>query len=161
MALERRVAGRADDGEFAAFGCWNGDPGQPWAAEVENYVRGTLLRQPDTRILAFREEGELVAVSAYYKRTIGVPALNPTEHDAWHLEVVAIRLDRQGEGLSHEVIEQTLRAMREEDPGRVLVTAVAHRDNIGAFAACAHFDLLQYVQQDPDYWVLVGELPSD
>lgn len=161
MTLSRSFAGRDDDGDFAAFCCWDGSDGKPWLEEVENYIRGALLRQPDMYMLAFREEGQLVAVSAFYKRTIGLPALDPIDHDAWHLEVMAVRLDRQGQGLSREVLDQTLAVMLEADPERVLIVGVAHRDNTPAFAAGAQIGLIKFVQQDEHYWVLVGELPDD
>lgn len=161
MALVWTFAGRDDDGEFASFRCWDGDRQKPWVEEVENYVRAGLLRQPGMYVLAFREEGELVGVSAFYRRTIGLPALDPVDHDAWHLEVVAVRLDRQGESLSRVILEQTLAMMREEDPQRVLVVAVCHRENGAALAACERVGLLPFVQQDEHYWVLVGELPDD
>ena len=161
MALSRSFAGPDDDGYFAAFRCWDGSDGKPWLEEVENYIRGALLRQPDIYVLAFREEGQLVAVSAFYKRTIGLPALDPIDHDAWHLEVVAVGFDRQQEGLSREVLEQTLAVMWEADPERVLIVGVAHRDNRAAFAACSQIGLLKFVQRDEHYWVLVGELSGD
>jgi hypothetical protein len=51
-------------------------------------------RHRETHVLAFRAEGQLVAVSAFYYRVVEVPAVQPVEHDAWHLDVLAVRFDK-------------------------------------------------------------------
>jgi len=158
VTLTRSVGSLDDDADFGSFRCWDGDNAKPWVEEVENYVRGALLRQPDMHILAFREAGELAAVAAFYRRIIGLPILDPVDQQAWHLEVVAIRLDRQGQGLSSAVLQQTLEAMRVMDSDCILITGLVHCDNDGAFTACSRVGIKKLVQRDEHYWLVLGEL---
>jgi hypothetical protein len=116
-------------------------------------------RHRETHVLAFRAEGQLVAVSAFYYRVVEIPAVQPVEHDAWHLDVLAVRFDKQGQHLSQEALQQSLGAIQELDGSRVFVTAYVHQENAAALAVAAHFGLLPYVQHDPLYWTLLGELP--
>jgi RimJ/RimL family protein N-acetyltransferase len=148
-----------DANDFAHFQCWNGDPGLPWVEEAENYVRAWVLRRSEN-VLAFRDEGgALVAVSAFDPRVILVPIVNPVEHPGWHLQVVAIRLDQQGHGLSREIFTGTFAAMKSVDPNRVLYTANVHKDNRPSLRAGAAVGLLQFRRKDAFYLELLGEVP--
>lgn len=158
MALLVATATLADDAAFAAFNCWDPNTDAPWVEETENYIRGALLRQPDNHTLAFRDGDALVAVSSFYKSSIELPLVQPDTHPTWHLDVVAITLDRQGDGHSLEVYQGTLRAMRKIDSGPVLVTARAHEQNDAAFESAKHIGLFRLYPWDDSYWVLLGEL---
>lgn len=159
MPLAVAFATFADDAEFAAFCCWDGDDATPWAEEAENYVRGWALQHAE-HVLAFRDNGgSLVAVSAFDRRVIAVPLVAPQDHPGWHLQVVAVDIDHQGRGVFGDVMSATYDAMRSLDPDRVLVTAHVHRDNEHSLKACRRHGLLPFVGLDEHYLVLLGEVP--
>jgi hypothetical protein len=158
--LTRARAGLANAPEFAAFKCWDRDPAKVWAREVENYVRGRLLWRPDNTTLAFREQGHLVAVSSYYPSTIGLPLVEPVEQPSWHLDVLAIQLQRQRARLADEILHQTFDEMRDEDPERILVTGFVHNDNTPSLRACARVGLTRLIPRDDYYWIVLGEVPE-
>jgi GNAT superfamily N-acetyltransferase len=158
--LIRARAGLDDAIEFDAFSCWDGDPAAVWAHEVENYIRGRLLWRFDSITLAFREHGELVAVSSFFGSSIGLPLVEPVEQPTWHLDVFAVRLDRQRRGFATEVFQQTFAEMRQEDLERILVTGYVHRDNDLSFIACERAGLTRLIPRDDDYWIVLGEVPE-
>jgi RimJ/RimL family protein N-acetyltransferase len=157
VALARSFATLVNDGEFAAFECCGDEP-TPHSQEVENYVRGWVLSKA-RYVLAFRdEEGELVAVAGFNrtKETIGGP--EPEVVDAWKLEVVAIRSDRQQQGLSREVFAGVWEAMREVNDYFNHVVASVHRDNKPSRQACANVGLHTHIDGGEDYVSLLGVL---
>jgi ribosomal protein S18 acetylase RimI-like enzyme len=157
MALLPSRASLEDDAAFAAFSCIaSATQSTAWLEEVENYVRARVLRDRDQHVLAFREEDELVAVSAFRKSELELP-IQPAVHPAWHLEVLAVADGRQRAGVGLQVLDHTLSAMREIDSERVFVVAVAHRDNDASIALCAKRGITRFVPHGA-YWVLVGEL---
>jgi RimJ/RimL family protein N-acetyltransferase len=160
MDLQRTFASReADADDFAAFSCWDGNPNAPWIEEAENYVRGWVLSNA-RHVLAFRDgEGHLVAVTACDERVVSVPLVAPADHPGWHLQVLAIELSYQRQGLSRDVLARTLDAMREIDPARALVTAHVHKDHDASLRSCAQAGLTRFFLKDDDYWVLLGEVP--
>jgi hypothetical protein len=158
--LIRARAGLDDANEFDAFQCWNRDPATVWAHEVENYIRGRLLWHFENITLAFREDGELVAVSSFYPSTIGLPLVEPVEQPSWHLDVLAVQLERQRAGVAADIFEQTFAEMRDEDPERILVTGFVHRHNGPSLVACERAGLLPLRPLDDNYWVLLGEVPE-
>jgi predicted N-acetyltransferase YhbS len=158
--LMRARAGLDDATEFNDFACWDGDPAAVWAHEVENYIRARLLWSFENITLAFREEGELVAVSSFYPSTIGLPIVDPVEQPSWHLDVLAVRLQRQRAGLAAEVFHQTFAEMRTEDSGRILVTGFVHRENAASFTACERAGITRLIPRDSDYWIVLGEVPE-
>jgi RimJ/RimL family protein N-acetyltransferase len=158
-----RTAARVDDDEddFASFSCWDGDASKPWAEEAENFIRAWVLRKVEF-VLAFREEkgGDLVAVSAFDRRTIGVPLLKPSDQPGWHLQVVAVRLEAQGKRLAARIMSETFAAMREIDPSRILCTANVHRQNGVSLRACARAGFFHYGEMD-DYIRVLAEVPAE
>jgi RimJ/RimL family protein N-acetyltransferase len=160
MDLQRIRATREDDeDDFASFSCWDGSTTTPWIEEAENHVRGWLLSNAKYA-LAFRdEEGHLVATSAFDERVISVPLVAPVDHPGWHLQVVAIDLEHQRRGLSRQILAQTLEAMHEFDPTRVLVTANVHREHRASLKVCARAGLTRFIPKDDQYWTLLGEVP--
>jgi len=160
MVFLRSWAGLADDDEFALFRCQpSGAASPPWTEEAENYIRARLLRRQGSRVLAFREDGHLIAVSSFYPSEVGIPVVSPVVHPAWHLEVLAVTHSRQRTGFGLQVLDQTLVAMRETDPTRVLVVARAHVNNRASLALCARRDITPFVREG-DYWKLLGEVPG-
>lgn len=158
MKLTASFASYLDSTEFAAFECWNGDPREPWAQEAENYIRGWALRD-DVHCLSFRNEAsKLVAVTAFYRRTVGIPLLKPTVYPAWHLQVMGIALDVQGQGFAKRILNQTVEAMKELDSTIFFVTAFAEKRNERSLRACASIGLHAYYMKDEYYWVMLGEL---
>jgi RimJ/RimL family protein N-acetyltransferase len=150
-----------DEDSFARFHCWDGNSDAPWVEEVENYVRAWLLREAE-HALAFRDDGgDFIAVAGFDPRTIFVPIVEPVAHPGWHLQVVAVRLESQRQGLSQEVFSGTFAAMREVDPGRVLYTATAHRENTASLRAAALAGLLPFRRKDEHYVELLGEVPAE
>jgi RimJ/RimL family protein N-acetyltransferase len=158
MALTVASATLADDADFARFACWNQSDVEPWAEEVENYIRGTLLHQANNYTLTFRAEDQLVAVASFYKSTIGLPLAYPADHPSWHLDVVAVTLQHQGSGHSLEVYQKTLQAMRDIDPDPILLTAFTHVDNHAAIESAKQIGLTPLCPRDDIYWILLGEL---
>lgn len=160
LELQVTTATLANDADFAAFSCWDGDDATPWIEEAENYVRGFVLRRAEN-VLAFRTaENELVAVSAFDERTIHVPIVNPVAHDGWHLQVVAIDCDHQKRQLSRQIFEATFAAMRDRDPSRVYVTARVHKDHSNSAKACDAVGLSLLRPNDEHYLILLGEVPA-
>jgi RimJ/RimL family protein N-acetyltransferase len=159
LRLHRSFATRVlDTSEFAHFSCCP-NPGEPWVREAEDYVRGFVLGHA-TWVLAFRDEqNELVAVSAFDPRIIEVPLAQPVAHEGWHLQVVAIALQHQAQGLSRMVFEQTFEAMRDIAGHRVLVTANVHRAHTASRRAAARVGLLTLLPLDDDYLILLGQVP--
>lgn len=158
MTLQPSRAGLRDDAAFAAFSCVApGAVSIPWLEEVENYVRARLLRVPDLHVLAFRDDDELIAVSAFYETELRLPANRPASHPAWHLEVLAVAHARQRSGVGLEVLDHTLSVMRAIGPDRVFVIARAHVDNEASTGLCAKRAITRYMP-DGAYWVLVGDI---
>jgi RimJ/RimL family protein N-acetyltransferase len=160
VAVSWSFARLEDEAEFASFSCWDGVAGTPWVEEVENYVRGWVLRDARHVVAVRSEDDELVAVAAFDERSIAVPLVAPVDHPGWHLLVVAIRLDHQGQGLSREVFDAVFEAMRRVDPERVLYTAYVHRENRASMRACARVGLLPFHPKDEHYHTLLGEVPA-
>ncbi len=162
MSLHWSFASREhDESDFARFQCWDGDERLPWVEEAENYVRASVLRHSQY-VLAFRDQNDdLLAVSAFDPRVVLVPIVNPIEHPAWHLQVMAIRLDQQRRGLSAGVFKGTFAAMRSVDPHRVLYTANVHKDNRPSLKAGVAVGLWPFQKKDDHYLELLGEVPPD
>ncbi|MGI8413461.1 MAG: hypothetical protein ACR2QA_13465 [Solirubrobacteraceae bacterium] len=159
LDLTRSIATLADDADFAAF-CCCGDNDPAWIEEVEDYVRGSVLRRVE-HTLAFRDgQGDLIAVSAFAERVIRVPIVDPVAHEGWHLQVVAISLEHQRQRLSKQIFEQTFAAMREIDASRVYVTANVHREHRSSRKACSEVGIDLWTPLDDHYVVLLGEVPS-
>jgi RimJ/RimL family protein N-acetyltransferase len=158
VALRRSFATRVQDAdEFARFACCPSG-GPPWIREAEDYVRVSVLSHA-TWVLAFRDDDDaLVAVSAFDPRVISIPLNEPVDHLGWHLQVVAVRLDRQRERLSQEVFARTFAAMREIAPERLLVTAHVHREHRASRTAAERAGLELLVPKDDHYWLLLGEV---
>ena len=159
MPLAWQFASYADVDDLAAFACWDGDPAKPWEEEVENHIRGWVLRQHE-HVLTFRHAGELVAVSAFDPRFVGLPLVRPIDQPAWHLQVVAVRTESQGAGLVSEVLAGTFAAMQSVDTSRVLITATAHRENAKSLRVCAKVGLTWFRDIDEHYVELLGEVPD-
>lgn len=160
MALRWELADRTrDDAEYADFACWDGRPGRPWIEEVENYVRGWVLR--DARhVLSFRTDGgQLAAVAAFNEHVVQVPLVEPVDHPAWLLTVVAVHLDHQRNGLSGEVFAGVFEAMRRFDPARVLIAGRVHRRHRASVSACKKVELRPWRSIDEHYVELLGEVP--
>lgn len=160
MALKRARATAADDGEFAAFSCWDGDDSTPWIEEAENYVRGFVLREVEYTFAFRDDDDQLVAVSAFDRRSIVVPPADPVEHPAWQLQIVAITLGLQRQQLCREVFEMTFDAMRAADPKRVLVAAHVHNEHRASRRACEAVGLEYWFPKDDTYTILLGEVPE-
>ena len=160
MKLRRSFAVTVGDAEeFASFSCCP-DDGPAWVREAENYVRVYALGHANW-VLAFRDEAdELVAVSAFDPRVIEIPLVAPVEHDGWHLQVVAIALPYQGQGLSAFVYSETFAAMREVSQQRELVTANVHSLHTASRRAAARAGLDTLVPIDDDYIRLLGVVPA-
>jgi hypothetical protein len=160
MALGCAVATLATDLEAcAAFRCWDGDPNTPWVKEVEEYVRVKALHySQNCRAFREKEGGEVVAFSAFGRREVHIPLLGGTPEPCWHMDVAAVSLDRQRDGLSHEVFESTFATMRELDSGLAFVTAWVHKDNVASVKACAAVDLDYYYMAQSSYACLLKEL---
>ncbi len=160
--LSRSPANRADDAEFAEFCCCDSDA-PAWEVEAENYVRASALGHSE-HVLAMRnDDGLLVAVSAFTRRDIEiVPVAQPTQQVGWHLQVMAVRLEHQRQGVCGEAFALTFEAMRELDDRRGLITAHVHKDHGPSLAACEKVGLerLMPLGQDEDYWVLLGTVPG-
>jgi RimJ/RimL family protein N-acetyltransferase len=159
LALRRSFATRVlDADEFAGFRCCP-NPGEPWVQEAENYVRAFVLGHA-TWVLAFRDEQEeLVAVSAFDPRIVEVPLAQPVAHEGWHLQVVAIAVEHQRQGVSRAVFDETFATMRDIAGHRVLVTANVHRDHVASRTAAERVGLLPLVPIDEHYWMLLGKVP--
>lgn len=158
--VTRARAGLDDAIQFDAFACWDRDPTTVWALEIENYIRARLLWRFENITLAFREDGELVAVSSFYPSTIGLPLVEPIEQPSWHLDVLAIQLQRQRLGLAAEIFRQTFEEMQAEDPGRILVTGFVQRSNAASLIACGRAGLTPLIPRDDEYWIVLGEVPE-
>lgn len=153
-------AGDPDADEFAQFRCAEIEAADPWVMEAEAYVRSWVLRHA-RHVLAHRDEvGALVAVSAFDETVVGIPLLSPRDHPGWHLQVVAISHDHQGQRLSADVFSGTFEAMRGLDPDRVFVTANVHNRHLVSQRACAKVGLTPWLQRDEEYWILLGEVPA-
>ena len=158
MTISRFPAGRDDDGQFAGFTCWDGDPAKPWALEAQNYIRGYVLRHSGIRVFKWCEGDSLVAVVSFGTRTLGLPLVEPTDYKVWHLEVTGVSVTRQGEGLGALVLRETLDVLSAEDPDRVLVTANVHKANLHAIRTLATAGITPLVPMDDAYWTFLGEL---
>lgn len=161
MALSWSYATPDDDtDEYREFNCWDGDDHFPWVEEVENFIRHWVLRKTP-HVLSFRAaDGELAAVAAFERRNIYVPLVDPELHAGWHLQVVAVRLEDQSNGLSRDIFTGVFEAMRQHDDERILYTAHVHRENGASIAACAKVGLDLLHPKDDHYWVLLGEVPA-
>jgi Acetyltransferase (GNAT) family len=159
LAITWAFASPGRDGpDFARFQCWNQE-GEPWVEEVENYIRVLILTHTPY-VIAFRDEEELVAVSGFFPRQVAVPLVEPEDHDAWHLEVVAVRVDRQRTGVSAAVLESTFQAMRQIDSSRALFTVKVHEKNAASLALCTKLDLTPFPRDAGPYLELLGEVPE-
>lgn len=159
MPLTREYATPLSEGELDSFCCWDGAPNTPWAEEAENFVRAWMLGTVE-HILLFRDQDALIAVSAFDRRKIEVPLVAPRANPGWHLQVVAVTLDRQGHGLFDDVILGTFAEMRQLDPERVLITGSVHRENQRSFQACARHGIDYFLPRDDHYVVVLGEVPE-
>jgi RimJ/RimL family protein N-acetyltransferase len=148
-----------DRDEYASFTCWDGADGTPWLEEVQTFIRHWVLTRVPY-VVSFRAgNGDLVGVGAFEERNIYVPLVEPVQHEGWHLQVVGIRLEDQGKGLSRSVFRGIFEAMRQLDDGRVIYTAHVHKDNVPSIAACARVGLDLLRPKDTHYWILLGEVP--
>jgi len=149
-----------DADEFAQFVCSQGAAAPPWEREAEAYVRAWVFRHAQYVLAHRNEDGALIGVSAFDETVIGVPLLSPLDHPGWHLQVVAISLDHQNQGHSHEVFDGTFEAMRQRDADRVFLTANVHRQHGVSQHACEKAGLTPWIPLDDEYWILLGELPA-
>jgi hypothetical protein len=150
-----------DREEFAEFECCKDDKPDPWVQEAETYVRGWVLDRAEYVLAHRNESGKLVAVSAFDKAVIGLPLMSPTDHPGWHLQVVAISKDDQGQRLSRDVFDATFQAMRRQNAERVFVTANVHQNHGLSLRACASVGLTPWIPLDDEYWVLLGEVSCE
>jgi RimJ/RimL family protein N-acetyltransferase len=149
-----------DAEEFEQFYC-TGANAQPWEQETENYVRFWVLRRA-RYVLCHRDESSaLIAVSAFDENLIAMPVISPLDHPGWHLQVVAITVGHQNQGLSQEVFKGTFDAMKHVDPDRVFVTANVHQDHAFSRRACEKVGLSPWIRLDDAYWILLGEVADD
>jgi hypothetical protein len=160
VALVRAFATRADDEEFSRFSCWDGNSALPWVEEVEDDIRGGWIFKRAEHVVAIRDDGDLVAVSAFFPRDIGLPVVAPVPQLGWHLHALAVRLDLQRSGLSVVALEQTFAAMREIDPNRDLFTVRVHQDNVASTRLCGRYQLAPFPRDDPVYIELLGDVGS-
>jgi RimJ/RimL family protein N-acetyltransferase len=160
MALSWSYASSDHDREeYATFTCWDGADGTPWLEEVQTFIRHWVLTRV-SYVLSFRDgTGGLVGVGAFEARNIYVPLVEPVQNAGWHLQVVGVRLDHQGKGLSRDVFRGIFEAMRQLDDERVIYTAHVHKDNAPSIAACARVGLDLLRPKDAHYWILLGEVP--
>jgi RimJ/RimL family protein N-acetyltransferase len=156
--MERSLAIRGrDDAEFARFQCWDGNAATPWVELAEEYARVWALRISD-HVLAFRDDdGELIAVSAFSRGAIDIPFIGGAEHPAWYIEVVAIAVDHQRQGLSQDVFVGTFEIMQELDPTRILVTGKVHKDHSASRKACAAVGMHGLFEENDGYWIVLGD----
>ena len=151
MTLERRFASGKDDELLASFWCWGGGEDY-WVEEVENHIRGWLLKHSEHTVL-FSDDEQLVAVSGFSRRDVSIVL---ETIPAWHLDVVAVDLDRQGAGLANEVFIGTFHAMTEMDPGRRIVTARIHTRNLASRSAANKAGIHAFRPETDDFWEFVG-----
>ena len=147
-----------DQDLLARFCCWNGDPEYWWALEVENHVRGFVLSNSENVVL-FEDGGELLAVSAFGRTTIGIPLLEPRSQPCWHLDLIAVALSRQSQGLSKDVYAGTFDSMRNLDPQRFLITGLIHEDHSASLKAAQKVGLEPFIPVGDGYWRVLGEVP--
>lgn len=159
MTFERSFATLVDDAEFASFRCCDEGNAAPWTEEAENYARVAALKRSE-HCLAFRDAGELVAVSAFDRAELAWPIAQPVEHRIWRLNVVAVALGRQRAGLSTEVFRQTFEAMIELDATRKAVSAYVHESHIASLRACERVGLEPLKPHEDGYWLLLGPVPG-
>jgi hypothetical protein len=157
VALDCQVATLADDTEFAGFYCCDATNATPWTQEAENYVRAHALRRSQ-HCLAFRDSGALVAVSAFSPTVLGLPLNQPVDQPVWQLDVVAIALNHQSQGLSSEVFQGTFEVMRQLDLERDAVTAYVHQQHAHSIRACASAGLQPLMPVNGHYWLLLGPI---
>jgi len=154
VKLEWRVASDDDAKLLAGFWCWSGGEDY-WAEEVENHIRGWVLSRSDVTLL-FTEQAELVAVSAFSRRNVDMrTAVVP----GWLLDVVAVDLHRQGEGLASEVFAGTFEAMKMADPDRVVVSAKVHDQNLVSRSAATRAGITALRPLADGYWEFLGTTP--
>jgi hypothetical protein len=155
--MDRSFALRGrDDDEFGRFECWDGDPATPWIGEAQDHARVWSLTTAD-HALAFRDDnGVLIAITAFSRGEIEIPLLGGTEQPCWDLQVLAIALDHQRQGLSEEVFLGTFAAMLELDRSRMYVRGRVHKDHHASRRACACVEM-HGAYEDPPYWVVVGD----
>ena len=159
MDVQRSFAGPDDRDDLAQFDCWDGNPEEPWADEAQNYVRAWVLSKSAHTIVFKDADGQIVGVSAFSPRLIGLPLVQPVEHPAWHVDVVAVVRRLQGNGFAQQIFAGTFEAMQQCGPDRILATANVHRNNARSLSACAKAGLHALMPLDDHYWILLGEVP--
>ena len=142
---------------FASFECWSGDEGEPWVREVEDFIRGFVLGRPNHTFGAWRDQ-QLIGVASFYEKSLGLPLNNPVEVPVWHLEVLGVALDLQGEGIGRDLLASTLGVMRQLDVKRRLVTGYVHVENHASHRLCSSAGLEPLTPLDAHYWIYVGPL---
>ena len=150
--------GERDQDSLARFCCWNSDPEYWRTLEVENHIRGFVLSNSENVVL-FEDEGELLAVSAFGRTTIGIPLVDPRHQPCWHVDLVAVTLDRQSQGLSREVFAGTFERMRELDPQCFLITGLIHENNLASLNAAQKVGIMPFTPAGDGYWRVLGEVP--
>jgi hypothetical protein len=164
------VGSKAADGhDLLGFTCWDGDPEEPWVAEVESYVRALALKSADHTLVFRDDDGELAAVTAFDSRDIRPFEAARYLVPGWHLQVVAVSLSYQRTVVESDIArcapemkaaEYVHRAtyghMLGLDSGRVAVTARVHEDNRRSMRAAARVDLHRTVREDLEYWRMLG-----
>jgi ribosomal protein S18 acetylase RimI-like enzyme len=164
VALQRFYAGPDDDPEFTTFTCWDGDPEKWWAQEAQNSIRNWILRPwlvglPEATAFKWCDDGELVGVAAIGTRVLTYPQVAPRDHVVGHIDLLAVSLPHQREGVSRVVLGELIDLFREDGLVLAGVTADVHQDNTAALAAAAEFGITKYLPKDDDgYWILFGEL---
>jgi hypothetical protein len=160
VTLASSFATAADRDELAQFVCWDGNPYEPWVEEAQNFVRAWMLSRTQHCLMTRGEARRLIAVAAFDPRVIGLPLVRPIDHNAWHIQVLAVSLPFQAHGLAASIFDQVFAAMRQLDPDRVLVTANVHRDNHHSLSACSKVGITPLVPVEEAYWLLLGEVPA-
>lgn len=155
--------------EFLEFSCWNGDPEtEEYAAEADDYIRRVALGSA-YRTLAFRHDGELVAVTAFDKMPIKPHQAARYTLPGWKLQVLGVGTPYQGTlvasdlpgcpaemRLAEYALRMTYAEMLKLDPSRKVVVACVHDDNVRSWRTCARVGLERTERQDLTYWRMLG-----
>lgn len=123
--------------------------------EVENHIRGWLLSQSDFTLL-FLDQDAVVAVSGFSRRQV---FLGTDLVQGWILDVIAIDLHRQGQGLASDVYAGTFDAMKQADPDRVVVSARIHTQNLASRSAAIRAGIHALRPISAEYWEFLGTTP--
>lgn len=152
----RLASDDADRNLLARFCCWDGDRTTWWIREVQNHTRAWLMDYSE-HIILFTENGALIAVSAFSATTIAIPLVDPIDQPAWFLDLVAVSLHRQGNGLSSEVYQRMFSVMRDRDPERILVTGLVHEQNTASLRAARKVGIDPFIPVGDGYLRVLGE----